>query len=147
MAESNYHGKTSNAYWGLNTGGTVAALAALTNVIEWNVSLVCATAESTVMQPSNTGKTREPGFKGGTATVTCHISGDIEIDTGTEGALELTRTRTNADKGYAFGVTGAAGKGAICTGVDFGTDKDGIETVTYSFQSTGAIIATNTKGT
>ncbi len=146
MAEANYHGKTANAFWGLDSAGTVAALAALTNVVEWSVTMTSSTAESTVMHASSTGKTREPGFKGATMTVTCNLAGDVEIDEGDEGSLELLRTALNADKGYTFGATGAAGKGAICTGVDVGVDKDGIETVTYSFQSTGAISATTTKG-
>ena len=144
MAEANYHGKTSSAHWGLDSAGTVAALAALTNVVEWIVNLVCETAESSVMHASAHGKQREPGYKSGTASVTCHLSGDIEIDEGDEGALQLMRTALNADKGYAFGVVGVAGKGAICTGVDVGVDKDGIETVTYNFASTGASVITST---
>jgi len=146
MPESDYHGKAANAFWGLDTDGTVAALGALTNVIEWTANLIAGTAESTVMHGSSTGKMREVGFKGGTATVTCHLSGDVEIDEGQEGALELLRGPLNADKGYVFGTVGAAGKGAICTGVDLGVDKDGIETVTYSFQATGTITTTMTKG-
>lgn len=146
-AEANYHGKTASAWWGLDTAGTVAALAQLDNVIEWNVSLAGGSAESSVMHATQRGKTREPGFKGGTATVICNLpSGDTVISEGDEGSLELLRDLTNASKGYAFGVAGAAGKGAICTGVDLGVDKDGIETVTYTFQSTGAISSTVTKG-
>jgi len=146
MAEADYHGKSASAFWGLDTGGTVAALAALTNVIEWSATLIAGSAESTVMHASNTGKTREIGFKGGTATVTCHLAGDVEINEGDEGALELLRTALNADKGYTFGAVGAGNKGIICTGVDLGIDKDGIETVTYSFQATGTISATTTEG-
>lgn len=144
MAEANYHGKASSAHWGLDTGDTVAALAALTNVINWTVNLTCETAESSVMHATAHGKQRETGFKNGTASVTCHISGDFEIDEGDEGSLQLMRTALNADKGYAFGVVGAAGKGAICTGVDTGVDKDGIETVTYNFVSTGLSVITST---
>ncbi len=146
MAEANYHGKSSMAYWGLDTNNTVAALAALTNVIEWSCTLTADTAESTAMHASNTGKLRELGFKDATATVTCNLSGDIEIDEGSEGSLELMRTALNADYGYSLGVTGASGRGCICTGVDLGVDKDGIETVTYSFQATKAVIKTATKG-
>ena len=145
-AEANYHGKTSNAFWGLDTDGTVAALAALTNVVEWSITLTAESAGSEVMHVSNTGKTREIGFKNATVTVTCHLAGDIEIDEGAEGSLELLRTALNADFGYALGEVGAGNKGAICIGADLGADKDGIETVTYSFQSTGSITKTITKG-
>ncbi len=146
MAEANYHGRASNAWWGLDTAGTVAALSQIANVIEWTVNLVCSTAESTVMHASNRGKTREPGFKGATATVTCNLPGDVVIDEGDEGSLELLRTALNADKGYTFGTAGVGNKGAICTGVDLGVDKDGIETVTYTFQATKIITSTMTKG-
>ena len=146
MAEANYHGKTSSAWWGLDTNDTVAALAELTNVTGWSVTLTATTAESTAMHATNTGKTRELGYKGATATVTCHLPGDVEIDEGQLGALELMRTATNADGGYALGVVGASGRGCICTGVDLGVDKDGIETVTYSFTATKAVINTCTKG-
>ena len=146
MAESDYHGKSSEAWWGLDTADTVAALSELTNVIEWSITLAAGTAESTAMHASSTGKTRELGFKGATATVTCHLSGDVEIDEGQEGALELLRSNLNADKGYALGAAGASGKGVICIGVDVGVDKDGVETVTYSFQSTGTVTSTLTKG-
>lgn len=146
MAEANYHGKTSSAWWGLDTNNTVAALTQIANVTGWSVTMTATTAESTAMHASNTGKTRELGFKGATATVTAHLAGDVAIDEGQLGALELMRTALNADKGYALGVTGAAGRGCICTGVAIGVDKDGIETVTYSFTATIAVINTCTKG-
>ena len=146
MAEANYHGKTCQVWWGLDTAGTVAALSQLANVIEWSATLTADIADSSVTHASNVGRTREPGFKGGIATVTCYLPGDVVIDEGDEGSLELLRTNLNADKGYVFGATGAGNKGAICIGVDLGVDKDNIETVTYTFQSTGVISATTTKG-
>lgn len=135
MAEANYHGKTAMAHWKLGAG----AFAPISNMIEWSVSLTSMTAESSVMHASAHGKSREPGFKGGTATVTCFLPGDVEIDEGAEGTLELLRNQAlNADKGYE----GAC----ICTGVDTGVDKDGVETVTYSFTFTGAVTCTVTEG-
>jgi len=137
MSEDIYHGKSSWATW--KDGGTFTALV---NVIEWSYTLVCATAESTVMHASDTGKTREAGFVGGTATVTCNLAGDVAIDEGDVGDLQLLRGATDAMKGLATGADGA-----ICTGVDIGVDKDGIETVTYAFQLTGTLTGTVTEGT
>ncbi len=137
MAEAIYHGKSSWATFKISGGAFVA----LVNVIEWSYTLNCITAESTVMHASDTGKTREAGFVGGTATVTCHLAGDVAIDEGAIGTLELLRGATDAMKGLATGTDGA-----ICTGVDVGVDKDGIESVTYTFQLTGTLTGTTTEG-
>ena len=144
MTEANYHGISSNAYWGLDTDGTTAAVSALTDVISWTSDLSCKTAESTAVHASTHGKTRVPGFKTSTASVTCLLVGDMEIDEGAEGALELLRTATYGDGGIAFGTAGSGTKGAICTGVEIGTDKDNLATVTYNFQAIGAVTNTIT---
>ncbi len=135
MAESNYHGRSSWATFKASGGAFVA----LVNVIEWSYTLTCATAESTATHASNTGKTREAGFTGGIATVTCHLAGDAAIDEGAVGQLQLLRDATDASKGL-FG-------GVLCIGVDVGVDKDGIETITYTFQLTGILTGTVTEGT
>lgn len=138
MAEANYHGKTCSAEWKIAAG----AFAPLTNTIGWSITLTAGTAESTAMHATNLGKTREVGFKGGTATITCYLPGDVEIDEGDVGAIELLRGATNAEGGFASAVLGA-----LCVGVDITTNKNGIEEVTYSFQLTGAVSATVTQGT
>lgn len=157
MAEgANYHGRFADAYWGADDSNTVVALVEIANVIEWSITLTCTTAESTVMAVDAFGKTREPGFKGAIATVTCHLSGDpadaagaaCGLVEGAKGALELIRTRTGtpwSDLGYSLGTKGSEGRGCICTGIEPGVDKDGIETITYTFQATKAVISTTTK--
>jgi len=127
---SAYHGKACNAYW--NT-------AALTQVTGWTATLAVGTGDSTSRHDSNTGRTRIGGIPGGTATVTCILSGDVEIAEGASAVLELLRDATDASKGY---------KGtATCTGVEIGVDVRGVEVVTYSFQFSGTITGTVTEGT
>jgi len=138
MAEANYHGKTSSAYWKPSGG----AFGAIDNVTEWSITLTADVAESTVMAAATTGKGRESGFHAGTATVTCLLPGDLEIDEGALGALELLRDATDISLGYATAILGA-----LCTGASVGVDMNGIETVTYSFQLSGTITNTVESGT
>lgn len=130
MTASIYHGKAAKAYWG-STGWT-----AFLSVIEWSCTLTADVAESTVMAASNYGKTREVGFKSGTASVTClaQDSTDVALTEGSSYTLELWRSATSGDKGYS----GAA----ICTGIDYGVDMNDMETVAYNFQLTGTITST-----
>ncbi|KKM71976.1 hypothetical protein LCGC14_1425130 [marine sediment metagenome] len=125
MAPAIFHGKGSAAVWEIST---------LAQVTEWSCTIIADTAESTVMHATSYGKTREVGFKGGTATVTCKLGGDLVITEGDTATLELWRISTTAGKGY----TGQA----ICTGVDVGVDMNDIEVVTYSFQFTSTIANT-----
>lgn len=129
MVEAIYHGKTSKVWWGADE---------ITQLLEWSVTVGMDVVDATVMA-TTTGKTRAAGFKHGTATVTAYLSGDNVIDEGAEEVLELLRDDTDASKGYAGT--------AICTGVEDGVDMNGVETVTYSFQFSGDISATITKGT
>ncbi len=130
MSEAVYHGKGSSAYWSTTL---------INQIIEWSANLIRDTADSTAMHASNTGRTREAGFAGGTATVTAYLEGDNAIDEGAEAVLELLRIATNAGKGY---------KGtAICTGVEDGVDMNGVETVTYSFMFSSTVTSTVTEGT
>lgn len=125
-----YHGKTSNAFWGES---------ALSNVTGWTCTLHCTTADSTARHASNTGRTREAGYKGGTATVTAKLEGDFAAKTGSASrTLELLRTATNTDLGYEGTAT--------CTGASASVGKDDIEEVTYTFQWDGAVTTTITKG-
>ncbi|KKL61389.1 hypothetical protein LCGC14_2195820 [marine sediment metagenome] len=141
MAEANYHGKFSLAYWKPSGG----AFALIVNQVEWNFAGVAGTAESSVKHLTQHGKTRLLGFKGATATVTCHLPGDKAIDEGDVGSLELLRIATNAGGGYSLGTVGT--DGAICTGVELGVDKEGTESIVYTFTAKGAVINTVTQGT
>lgn len=131
MAEAVYHGKNSNAFF----GGS-----AIDNCVGWSISLVADVADSSIMGTA-VGKTAEAGFLSGIAQVTCHLPGDRAITEGSKGVLELLRTILNADGGYATGADGA-----ICIGVEPGVDKDGIESLVYNFQLTGAVSNTITEG-
>ena len=130
MAEAFYHGKTASAYW--NT-------AALTSVTGWSCTLNADVAETTAMTATNFGKTREVGFNSGTASVTCLLTGDYEVDEGASYVLELLRGAATALGGYAGTAT--------CIGVTPGANKDGVETVTYNFEWDGAVSNTVTEGT
>ncbi len=130
MAEAIYHGKSSKAFW-----NTVE----ITQITGWTATLTRDMADATVMAAATTGKTRAAGFVSGTASVTCYLGGDNAIDEGAEAVLELLRDATDASKGYAGT--------AICTGVEDGADMNGVETVTYNFQFSGAVSATVTAGT
>jgi len=123
-----FHGKTAKAWWG-STGYTEFA-----NITEWSCSLIADVAESHSMHATSFGKTREVGFKGGTAVVTCFLAGEEVVEEDDTITLELWRTSTSTDKGYSGS--------AIVTGIDFGVDKDGIETISYSFQFTGTVTST-----
>ena len=127
-----YHGKHIDAYWNS---------VAFTNLQEWTYTINVETAESTsaVTYGAMTyGKTRDTGFKGGTASVTCLVAGDLQAREGEEYTLELLRTGANAAKG----IEGTA----ICTGASVSTSKSDEETVTYSFVFNGEITGTVTEG-
>ena len=126
-----YQGKQISAYW-----KTVA----FTNVTGWSYTLTAATSDSTSAHDTNTGRTREVGFTGGTAQVTCKTSGDAQATKGDNGVLELLRGLTNAEKGlYAAD--------AICTGIEPSADLSETENITYTFQLSGAITGVVTEGT
>ena len=125
-----YHGKQIAAWF---------ATVAFTNLVSWTASLNADTADSTAAHATNTGRTRELGFKGGTATVTCKTGGDTQVAIGASGTLELSRDGTNASKGYVGT--------AKCTGYSPGADKNGVETITYNFVFSGEITGTVTEGT
>lgn len=124
MAEV-FHGKNAVAYWG-DTGWT-----AFSQMTEWSCTIAVDTAESHAMHNSSLGKTRESGFKFGSASITCKVSGDNLVDEGDTGTLSLWRNTISTDKGYQ----GAA----ICLGADVSVDKDDIEIVTYNFQFNSTI--------
>ncbi len=126
-----YQGKTSSAYF-----KTVQFL----NLVGWSYALTCTTSDSTAAHATNTGRTREAGFTGGTATVTCKTSGDAQATIGDNGVLELLRGPTNAEKGLYVA-------DAICTGIAPSADLSETENIVYTFQLTGAITGVTTEGT
>jgi len=131
MAKLIYDAKAIEAYWGV---------AKFTSLRGWSSSLTADTADSTVAG-AGSGRTKEVGFLGGTATVTCLFNDTDEMlaSKGAVAVLELLRDATNASKGY---------KGpAVCTDVSIGQDKDGHAEVTYSFLWSDTVTATVTKGT
>jgi len=128
MTASVFHGKGATAWWG-STGYTE-----FVSLVEWSATILADVAESHAMHASSYGKTREVGFKTGTARVVCRLTGDAIVDEGSTYTLELWRTSSSAAKGYSGS--------AICTGVEAGVDMNDIEVITYSFQFTGAIANT-----
>ncbi|KKN20892.1 hypothetical protein LCGC14_0930960 [marine sediment metagenome] len=128
MVAAVFHGKGAKAWWG-STGYTE-----FVNVVEWSATITADVAESHAMHASSYGKTREVGFKAGTARVVCKLPGDAVVDEGTSITLELWRTSLSAAKGYS----GAA----ICIGVEAGVDMNDIEVITYNFQFTSTIANT-----
>ena len=126
---SPYHGKSIEAHFGATQ---------LTNVRSWSVDLAADIADSTSASSSNTGKEKTGGLIGGTASVVCKVSGDAQITEGAEATLELLRSNSNSDKGYAGT--------AICTGISINATIDGTEEITYNFTFSGTVTGTVTKG-
>ena len=109
-------------------------------VTQWTCTINQTTADSTAMSASNFGRTRKPGFKSGTATVTAWMtegawvdSAAALIDDGDTGTLALGRGDVDGAGGY----TGTA----RVTGRTATDPKDGIVGVTYNFVYNGAITA------
>lgn len=114
-----FHGKACSA----NFNGAIA------NVRGWSVTMSCTTDETTIA--GQTGKTRLAGQNTAEATLTCLADGAPQITYGDQQTLNLNRTATPAD-GYYEGT-------ATCTGAEPGTDKDGVATISFSFQFTGEV--------
>ncbi len=119
---NSFHGKQLHA----SAGG------AITNPTEWSVTLTAAIADSTAAHASNTGRTKMVGTKGATATITAKADLGTEVVSGASVAMVLGRTATIGDGQY----TGTA----ICTGYEFGVDRNDVEIITYSFIFTTAVV-------
>ncbi len=124
-----YHGKTSNAFWDTT---------AIPGVTGWSVALHCTTADSTSRHATETGRTREIGYKGGTATVTCKTGSDFLPLAGASAVLELLRDTTDASKGYEGTAT--------CTGASASHGHSDVAETTYTFQWDGTVTCTVTEG-
>jgi len=130
------HGKAADIYW--DSGGTDTQL---TQGQSWGVDITHDVAEKTSM--GDTFKTYLGGFQDWTATVTCLLpatGANISLDNANDpngmadvkAHLELYFTHETSDYKAVYG-------DAICNGISFSGDKDGVPTVTYSFQGTAQI--------
>jgi hypothetical protein len=115
-----YHGKTATASY----GGTT-----FLEMLGWTCDLTAATADSTAVHASNTGRTRNAGFNAGTATVQCYQGDTQTAQIGQSATLVLKRNAST------IAYTGTA----ICTNIENGADKAGNVTVNYSFKWTGTV--------
>ena len=99
-----------------------------TNVISWTADITVDMAEITDM--GDTWKTFLAGFKDWTASATCLLdtTGPDIAALGTAQTLTLTAVSGTTLSGNAF-----------CTGIAVSTDANGIPTVTYTFQGSGAV--------
>jgi hypothetical protein len=103
-------------------------LAAMT-VYSWSIDVQADVAESTVM--GGTWKTFLAGFPSWTATCECQMPSTgvtVAAIGGAEAALSFQTTG-------GLGFTG----NAISTGISPGLDKDGIASVSFTFQGSGAL--------
>ena len=127
---SSVHGKKARVTWDGNT---------IPNLTGWTCTLNQANADDSVMAAVNHGRTRKPGFKAGTATVTAWMvetvffDGTAAITDGQEAVLELARGATDAEGGYT-GTAKVTSRAAT-------NPKDGIVQVTYNFVWEGAVAA------
>lgn len=125
-----WHGKTSKAFYNSIE---------FTNLMGWSYSLESDTADSTVADTANFGRTKLAGFKRGTASVTTLLSASAKVDeTTSQATLELLRTALNADGGLAAT--------AQFTGHEVGVDKNDVETITYNFRLASSASNTVTDG-
>ena len=133
------HGKNANVYW--DSQGTDTELQ---HGQSWTLDVTADTEEITSMQDS--WRTLKKGFFDWTATVDCLLDSagqDIpNLAAGEpEGLGELTGARLELYVVYDTVTplyTSLYGNGH-CTGASVSIDKDGIATVTYTFQGSGAM--------
>jgi len=131
------HGKEANIYWDSQGTDTLVE-----HGQSWTFDATHDTAEITSMQ--DTWKKFAGGFVDWTATVECLLAKagtDVPIVIGDPNGMGDVKARlelycvwdtvTPSYKDY-YGE-------CICTGISPGADKDGIATVTYTFQGTGVI--------
>lgn len=129
------HGKNANIYWDAADSATE-----LQHGQSWTLDIPHDVADVTAMQ--DTWRTFIGGYKDWTATVTCLLdSAGTDIGLGgddgmadDECKLELYCLYDTVTPLYK-----ALYGSAICTGATISTDKDGIPTVTYSFQGAAQI--------
>lgn len=120
------HGKSGSINWG-GTGEE-------TTITSWSLEVSGDVAEATNMSSTADWKEYLGGFKGYTATVECNFNATdpSSILTDLAGTARLLNL-------YVTGTTGFVCTTAILTGFSFKTDANGIETITYTFQGTGAL--------
>ncbi|KKN71428.1 hypothetical protein LCGC14_0421500 [marine sediment metagenome] len=132
------HGKNANIYWdrlGVDTNLTQGQI--------WSVDATHDVAEKTGM--GDTWKTYIGGFRDWSASVTCLLplaGSDISVDSGSS-PNGLADVKAQLEL-YVVWDTGtplykSVYGNAICNGISFAADKDGIATVIFSFQGSGRL--------
>ena len=128
------HGRLANIYWDGDDTDTE-----LQHGQSWSVDVTHDVAEITAMQDE--WRSYQAGFQDWTGTVECLLdAAGADIPLGGDATdigmaddtcyLELLVVYDTSDYKCLYGQ-------AICTGVSLGVDKDGIPTVTYTFQGVG----------
>jgi len=128
------HGKTANILWDAENDSTE-----LQHGQTWTADVSQDVAEITSMQ--DTWQTFTGGFLDWTATVDCLLDSagvDIAYATGSPNEMGDVAAKLELYFVYDTGDYKAIYGDAICTGVSTGEDKDGIATVSYTFQGSGA---------
>ena len=129
------HGKAANIIWDGADSDTE-----LQHGQSWSVDVSHDVAEITSMQ--DTWKTYHTGFMDWTATVECLLDSagdDVGLDGGDDGMGDDT-CRLELYLVYSAGVYKGVYGNAICTGVSPTAEKDGVQTVTYTFQGVAQLI-------
>ncbi len=130
-----FHGKQAKIYWDADDTDTN-----LLHGQNWSIDITHDVADITAMQDS--WRTFYGGFRDWTATVECLLpAAGANIGLGGDDGmgddecnLELYLRWDSGTPSYTalYGL-------AICNGESFGFDKDGIPTVTYTFQGIGQL--------
>lgn len=123
------HGKEAKIYWDADDTDTN-----LQHGQSWSADIEHNVAEVTSMQ--DTWKTYLTGFQDWTATVTCLLdSGGVDIGIGGDDGFADDECRLELYFWWEAATKFRCIYGsAICNGLSVGADKDGIPTVTYTFQ-------------
>ena len=116
------HGRGGSVDWG--TGGD------FTYINSWSAEANCDMAETTHMSDVNYWKQYLPGFKDWTATANVN-SNQVNM----AGALGMSDVLHLEFVNAGSELTGKA----WCTGFGVGQDKDGIPTIDFTFQGSGAL--------
>ena len=118
------HGKHLQAQHGVST--------AFADITGWTMTMSTTVSDATVADATNVGRQKLAGTNTATATVTVLTPvTTIPITEGDEQALKLSRSATVTDGSYSGT--------AICSGVEMGVDRSGVENTTYTFTFTGVV--------
>ena len=133
------HGKVANVYWDAEGGGDRQEV---DHGQSWTADVTCDVTEITAFQ--DTWDTFAPGFTDWTASVTCNADSanlQIGLETGSD-PNELGDVAATLELYVQYEATPLYKMlygDAIYTGAEISPSKDGITTVTFSFQGTGQL--------